>query len=362
MKAAEELDRMLAGEQVEASEDVRELAALAALLQGAWQEGPDAASATRVRTAALSAFQEAPAAASTVPSIVRARPSGGRRLAVRMALVAALVAGLPTAAWAATEDSLPGELLYPVKRGFEEVRLVLAGDAASEAEVLLGMSEERIEEAVQALGRGLDAVVAQALVGYEDAMLRFQARIVQAQAEGLPVAPLLEEAAELEAIQDEIFEEDVAPTVIPPEAPVPPTIVSDASSKGDGGNGKAKGKGGGGGKGDAKGHRGSGGNGNGGSGGGGGGGSSSGGSGGSSGGGGTTGGGGGAGGGGGLGDGKEEDPPAPATEGDEGEDDDEGSGSGSGSGEGSGEGSGSGEGLGHEIGKGKGHDKHGDEG
>ena len=358
MKAAEELDRMLAGEPVEASEDVRELAQLAALLQGAWQGSPTPASTTRVRTAALAAFHET-AAAATVPSIVRSRPSGGRRLVARMALVAALVAGLPTAAWAASEDSLPGEVLYPVKRGFEEFRLVLAGDAASEAQVLLGMIEERLEEAVLAFGQGLDASTEEALAGYEDAMLRFQSSIAQAQSEGLPVAALIEEADALDAIHSELFEEETVPTVVPPEVPVPA-----AESAGDGkndGKGKAKGKAGNG-NGKPKGHRGQGGN-PGGSGGGGG--SSSGGSGGSSGGGsggntgGNTGAGGGGGGnGGGVGDGKQEDPPAPAEEDDE---DDEGEESGSDVGSGSGHGTGDGEGLGHEIGKGKGHDKHGDD-
>lgn len=343
MKAAEELDRMLAGETVEASEDVRELAALAALLQGAWRDGPTSASATRVRTAALAAFQET-ADAAAVPTIVRSRPRGGRRLVARMALVAALVAGLPTAAWAATEDALPGQMLYSVKRGFEEVRLVLAGDAANEAEVLLGMVDERLGEAVRALGLDLPSAVDQALDGYDDALMRFQQRIVQARAEGLPVASLLEEAAGLAVIHDELFEDD-PPNVVPPAEPTPgPSAPADKGGKGDGGPGKAKGKGGG--KGNAKGHRGQGGNQ--GSGGGGGGNGASDGSGGDNGGGGNTGGGGGGNGGGG-GEGGQEGPPAQVEEEDEGQE------------TGSGHGTGDGEGLGHEIGKGKGHDKHGDD-
>jgi uncharacterized membrane protein YgcG len=356
VKAADALDRVLKGEAVEASKPVRELAELAALLQGAWQAGPTPASTGRVRTAALAAFQET-AAAPAVPSIVRSRPSGGRRLVARMALVAALVAGLPTAAWAASEEALPGEMLYPIKRGFEEVRLVLAGDAANEAQVLLGMAEERFGEAVRARALGLGATVDQALAGYDDALLRFQVRIVQAQAEGLPVAGLLAEAADLTEAHDDLFETAPAPAAVLPEVAPPSAEASDegkseggskAQGKGVGGKdkGNGKGNGNGGSRGSSGGNQGSGG----------GGGSDS--SGGGSGGGNTGGntGGGGNGGGGGVGDGKEEEPPAPEPDDDEG-DDDQGSGSGSGSGHGSGEG----EGLGHEIGRGEGHDKHGDD-
>lgn len=339
MKAADELDRVLKGEDVEASQPVRELAELAALLQGAWQEGPAPDATARVRESALAAFAAAPTM-PIAPPVVPARPGRPRKMVARLALVAALVAGLPTAAWGASADALPGELLYPVKRGFEEVRLVLAGDAASEAEVLLGMVDERLGEALFALSRGLDGVVDDALVGYDDALLRFQAAIVQAEAEGLPVEGLLEEAGALATVHQEVFEAPAEPTaVVPAEAPAAPAEPGEKA----GGNGKGDGKGGGKGderRGGGRKHEGNGGNG---------GGTSTQ----SSGGGGGTSTGGGGGGGGGLQDGKQEDPPAPSEDEGDGDHDQEGSGSGSGSGEG--------KGLGHEKAKGKGHEKHHDD-
>ncbi len=346
MKAADELDLVLKGEAVEASQPVRELAELAALLQGAWQDGPAPDATDRVRNAAMAAFA-APTAAPT-----RARPGRPRRVVARLALVAALVVGAPVAAWGASADALPGEILYPVKRGFEEVRLVLAGDAASEAEVLLGMAEERLSEAVLALSLGLDAVVEQALAGYDDALLRFDARIAQAQAEGLPVESLLEEAQGLAVVHEELFETSDEPASVVPEAPVAPEEPAGNTGGDENGNkvgAKGSNQGGGthGGGGKSKGDGGNGG------GGGSGGGGSDDSSGGTSGGGTTTGGGGNSGGGdgsGGQGDGKEEDPPEPPDDEGDGDEDDEN------------EGSGSGEGLGHEKAKGKGHSKHGDEG
>ena len=345
MKAPEALDRMLAGEPVEAPESVRELAELAALLQGALQEGPTPAAAGRVREAAMQAF----AAARTMPTsppVAPIRAGGGRRVAARLALVAALVLGLPTAAWATSDSALPGEILYPLKRGLEETRLILAGDAADEAAVLLGMAEERLGEAILGRGLGRDDVVDQALVGYDDAMLRFQARIVEAQGEGLAVQPLLEEAAQLADVHDELFEVPADPVPALPEISIDPT---EPSVQGKGG--KAKGHGGG--KGEGKGGPGKGGKGGNGKGNGNGRGQSGGGSGssqgsnagggGNSGGGsadagGNTGGGGNAGGDG----GKHDDPPPPAPEDEDDDEHDEGS---------------EGLGLGHEKAKGKGHTK-----
>ena len=340
MKAADALDRMLRGEPVDASGPVRELAELAALLQGAWQDGPTPAAADKTKAAAMEAFVAAPTV-PIAPGVTphRARPSRGRRVFARVALVAALVAGLPTAAWAASEDALPGEILYSLKRGFEESQLILAGNVADEAAVLLEMVQERLEEAIRGTALGLEDVVDQALVGYDDAMLRFQARLVAAEAEGLPVEALLEEAGELSEAHDRLFEAKADPLPTQPEISVDPSDQADKGKakghKGGKAGNKGANKGG-------KGHKGRG-NGSGGSGGAQGAGGSTGGSGGGNGGGGGNAGGGGDGGN--AGGGTHEDPPPPPPEdleddhGDEDEPSEEGLG------------------LGHEKAKGEGHHK-----
>ena len=335
MKAADALDRMLRGEPVDASQPVQELAELAALLQSAWQDGPTPAAADKTKAAAMEAFAAAPTV-PIAPGVTphRARPSRGRRVFARVALVAALVAGLPTAAWGASEDALPGDLLYSLKRGFEETQLILAGDAAHEAAVLLEMARERLEEAIRGTALGLEDVVAQAHVGYDDAMLRFQARVVVAEADALPVEVLLEEAAQLSKAHDRLFEAEADPLPTQPEISVDPADQADKGGKAKGHKGGKPGKKGPnkGGKGHRHGH-GSGGSG----------GAQGGGTGGS---GGSNGGGSNGGGGGNAGGGTREDPPAPPPEDlpDEHDDDHEPP-------------SEEGLGLGHEKAKGQGHQK-----
>jgi len=363
MRNSDVLDRVLAGERVEgASPEVLELARLASVLQGAWQGAPTKAATDRTRTAALSAFQGSGngngSSASPAP-LPAVRPSRARRVVARLALAAALAVGLPVTAWAASQDALPGQLLYPVKRGFEEVRLAVAGDPVDEARVLLDMAGERVEEAIRAASFGLEQEADLARQGYEETVARFEGRIVEAQALGLSVEGLLEEATELFTSYQQVFGAifGLPPAMAEPEptevlsAAVPPEAAeaAEAAEKAQGG-GKKGGKGDdkrGGGK-DRAGGGGGGSSEQSGSGGGSGGGQTSGGGGGGSGGGGGGAGGSGGGGGGGGGgqqDGKQEDPPEPEEDDDDGDGDDSGSGSGSGSGNG------------HEKAIGKGHHK-----
>jgi uncharacterized membrane protein YgcG len=372
MRNSDVLDRVLAGEQVEgASPEVLELAQLASVLQGAWQGAPTKAATDRTRTTVLSAFQGSgngngsSASPAQLPAV---RPSRARRVVARLALAAALAVGLPVTAWAASQDALPGQLLYPVKRGFEEVRLAIAGDPVDEARVLLDMAGERVEEAIRAAAFGLEQEADLARQGYEETVARFEGRIVEAQALGLSVEGLLEEATELFTIYEQVFGAifGLPPATAEPEptevlsAAVPPE-AAEAGEKDQGGGKK-------GGKGDEK--RGGGKDRAGGGGdraGGGGGGSSEqsgsgGGSGGQTSGGGGGGGAGGSGGGGGKGDqqdGKQEDPAEPEDDNDDNNNDDDGDDSHSGSGSGSGKGHEKAIGKGHHKDKGEGHSEDG---
>lgn len=242
MKAPDVLDRVLAGEPVQASPEVRELARLAGILQGTWEAAPAAEATARGRAAALEAFGDA-AALPTMP-IVPARPTRARRLVARMALAASLVIGLPAAAWAASEDALPGELMYPVKRAFEEVRLALAGSPADEAEVLLGIAAERLGEAAVADALGLDDVAAEAVAGYEDAVGRFDERILAARALGLPVQGLADWANGLFARHEALIDAINGRSVGPPAHAQPGSDEDPrGGSKGEGKRGKHGGKG-----------------------------------------------------------------------------------------------------------------------
>jgi hypothetical protein len=285
MKNADVLDRMIAGESVEASPEVRELAQLAALLQGAWQQAPTPASTVRTRDAVLSAFQENGNGngAATMP-LRMVRPTRGRRIALRLALAAALVIGLPVTAFAASADALPGQLIYPVKRGFEEMRLALAGNPVAEGEVLLDFAGERVEEAVIARTLGEREAAAGALEGYEEAVARFDGRILEAQELGLPVEALTARAEGLFSTYGQLLETLFGPpptATVSEEVPEVPVEVSAAGGAADeapkankggggnkgkgqdnrGGNNRSQNSGGGGGQGDGKGDNGGGGNG-----------------------------------------------------------------------------------------------------
>lgn len=72
-----------------------------------------------------------------------------RPVAVGLTLVAALItSGFGIAQ--ASEDALPGELLYPAKRGWEHLRLGFTVDPAAATDLRIQFASERLEE-VQAL-------------------------------------------------------------------------------------------------------------------------------------------------------------------------------------------------------------------
>jgi len=86
--------------------------------------------------------------------VPRTRRRHGRRLA---AVATALVASIGAVGMAASSASaVPGDLLYPVKRGVENVQLVMHRDDASRGEFKLQQARERLAEA-QTLDHRQDA-------------------------------------------------------------------------------------------------------------------------------------------------------------------------------------------------------------
>lgn len=70
---------------------------------------------------------------------------------IRMAFAAVLVLLLASGAVAASADTLPGDLLYPVKRTAENFRVAITFDSSSRTELQLDLVEERLREADQLL-------------------------------------------------------------------------------------------------------------------------------------------------------------------------------------------------------------------
>ena len=110
---------------------------------------------------------------------VRSRP----RHRVAFVLIAAAITTvlLGGAAVAASGSSLPGQLLYPVKRAVEKIDLALHRDPASQARLHLEFAQRRLTElsdllALRRAGETVD--VGAAMSAYQSEVAKFQAAIV----------------------------------------------------------------------------------------------------------------------------------------------------------------------------------------
>lgn len=74
---------------------------------------------------------------------------------VRILILLAVAFGGTTATAFAAQDSLPSEALYPIKTFVEDVRLALTSDPEAEADLLLQLADERMEEIAALSGQGL---------------------------------------------------------------------------------------------------------------------------------------------------------------------------------------------------------------
>lgn len=92
-------------------------------------------------------------------------------LALAVAVIASSV-GVASAASAA----LPGDRLYGVKRGLEEVSLALSATDSGDAALLLGFAERRLAEAQALIDAGREDDLPAALAGYERALDRLLAQ------------------------------------------------------------------------------------------------------------------------------------------------------------------------------------------
>jgi len=219
MTKYETLDRLLAGEPVEPTEDLVALAMLAEEVEAIFTAAePTKSASRRGLNTSLEAFREAAPASH--------RPARTRRVATRVLVAAAMLVSLPAVAWAASEGSLPGDTMYPVKRAFEEIRLVLAGSPVDEAVVLLDQAAERLGEAARATGLGRDEASSLAVAGYVEAMDQVGLRIAEARSQGIDVSAIVAMTRGLaerhEALLDALLGSGPTPGSEPAVETVPP--------------------------------------------------------------------------------------------------------------------------------------------
>jgi len=149
-RRADALDRLIDGAAAgTAGGDLDPLIALAAEFRSALAPAP-AAGAVRARV--LARVTNRVAASQAAPRL-------GRRTILRPAyalagllLVLTLTFGA-TAAYA-SEAALPGDVLYGVKRGLEDVRLVLSTTAAGDSTLVEHFADRRLDEIEALTGRG----------------------------------------------------------------------------------------------------------------------------------------------------------------------------------------------------------------
>ncbi len=100
-------------------------------------EAPQALAADRPRSTAVGGRRE---------SAVLSFPASPRRRAATAAVSACIVLGGTVGVAAASQAALPGETLYPVKRGIENVQVAIAGSEQAKGTEYLDQASTRLEE------------------------------------------------------------------------------------------------------------------------------------------------------------------------------------------------------------------------
>ena len=162
------IDEVLSGRRDLGSvrdERIRDAISLAMRIHRESSDSLDAYARLRIRARVLRDLRpKAPTFADHAWTVLEllARPAP---FLARGAALAAMLVAVGLGATVASADTLPDDLLYPVKIASEGVRLALAGAPADRAEVELSIAEHRLGEAerLASSGRTSDALVAAAV-------------------------------------------------------------------------------------------------------------------------------------------------------------------------------------------------------
>lgn len=150
----------LAARRPEAARELEELCALAQHLRSVPAPAPRPA----FKAALRARLQAAEPPARTGWGLGWLWPRAAFAAGVALLLLAFLFGGVGVA----SAHALPGEPLYPVKRGLEQAQLALAPHEEARAGLRLGFAQERLRELQELQNRGTPALE-QALAGLEEA-------------------------------------------------------------------------------------------------------------------------------------------------------------------------------------------------
>jgi len=96
----------------------------------------------------------------------------------------------------AAQDSLPGDALYPVKLGTEQLRMMLPGNDVAKAQRALSFAERRMGEIEALAEKGRPQYIGLAVEGYDNAVNMTLARIERAGDRGLATGNITARVAE----------------------------------------------------------------------------------------------------------------------------------------------------------------------
>ncbi len=133
----------------------------------------------------------------------------------------------------ASQGSLPGDVLYPVKLSTEHVRVAFAGGDTDKAELYLTFANSRVEEMTALAERGRPEKVNIAVNGYDEAMAMATQKMEAASGKGLGIADISELVAEatskhISTLEDEVYDK------VPDEAKPAIQKAIDVSANGQG--------------------------------------------------------------------------------------------------------------------------------
>ena len=116
----------------------------------------------------------------------------------------------------AAQDSLPGDALYPVKLGTEQLRMMLPGNDVARAQRALSFAERRVGEMEALAEKGRPQYLGLAAEGYDNAVNMTLARIERAGDRGLATGNITARVAE--SIARHLSVLDTVYDMVPPEA------------------------------------------------------------------------------------------------------------------------------------------------
>ena len=145
----ESVDALLAQHPQEAA-DLEPLLSFAVQLEDSWKVTPTSGARAAARYQVLARASQRPRGLLAAFGLLPQRP---RPLVVGMVTVLLLALG-STGAVSASANALPGDSLYPVKTGWEQIQISLTFDEGAKARAYAALAERRTEEVAELKSQG----------------------------------------------------------------------------------------------------------------------------------------------------------------------------------------------------------------